>query len=124
MKKNTGLKRIRMAGVYAFNGLLAACRHEAAFRQELILALVFIPAAFLLEVSRVERVLLVAVSVFVLICELLNSAIEAVVDRISLQEHVLSGRAKDLGSGAVLVSLLLWVYVWSDIVLIGHLMGN
>lgn len=119
MQKNTGLKRIRLAGVYAFQGITAALRHEAAFRQELILALVFIPVALMLDITRIERVLLVMVSVLVLIAELVNSAVEAVVDRIGTEHHELSGRAKDMGSGAVLVSLLLWVYVWGDIVIFG-----
>lgn len=123
MKKNTGLKRIMLAGVYSFQGLVAAARHEAAFRQELALALVFIPIAIILDVSRVERVLLVLVTVLVLLTEVLNSAVEAVVDRIGTEHHELSGRAKDMGSGAVLLSLLLWIYVWADIVVWGVWLG-
>ena len=119
MQKNTGLKRIRLAGVYAFQGVRAALRYEAAFRQELLLAVVFIPVAFVLDITRTERVLLVLVSFLVLITELLNSAVEAVVDRIGSEHHELSGRAKDMGSGAVLISLLLWVYVWGEIVIFG-----
>ena len=119
MQKNTGLKRIRLAGVYAFNGLVAAARGEAAFRQELLLAVVFIPIAVLLDISRLERVLLIVVTVLILVAEILNSAIEAVVDRIGPEYHELSGRAKDMGSGAVLICILLWVYVWADIVLLG-----
>jgi len=119
MQKNTGFKRIRLAGVYAFNGVVAATRGEAAFRQELLLALFFVPAALFLDVSRVERVLLILVTVLILITELLNSAIEAVVDRIGPEHHTLSGRAKDMGSGAVMLCLLLWIYVWGDIVVLG-----
>jgi len=119
MQKNTGLKRLLMAGVYAFNGIRAAIRHEAAFRQELFLVAVFLPLVFWLELTSVERVLLVLVTVLVLIVELVNSAIEAVVDRISEEHHELSGRAKDMGSGAVMVALLLWVYVWVDLVIVG-----
>ncbi|MGQ7844287.1 diacylglycerol kinase [Granulosicoccus sp. 3-233] len=119
MQKNTGIRRIRLAGVYAFNGIRAAIHHEAAFRQELILALVFLPLVFLLDVSRVERVLLVSVTALVLIVELVNSAVEAVVDRVSAEHHLLSGRAKDMGSGAVLMTLALWLYVWVDIVVFG-----
>jgi len=119
MQKNTGLKRLQMAGVYAFNGIQAAIRHEAAFRQELFLVAVFLPLVFWLELTSVERVLLVLVTVLVLIVELVNSAIEAVVDRISEEHHELSGRAKDMGSGAVMVALLLWVYVWVDLVIVG-----
>lgn len=119
MQKNTGIRRIRLAGVYAFNGIRAAIRHEAAFRQELLLAVVFLPLVFLLDVSRVERVLLVSVTVLVLIVELINSAVEAVVDRVSAEHHLLSGRAKDMGSGAVMMALGLWLYVWVDIVVVG-----
>ena len=119
MQKNTGLKRIQLAGVYAFNGIRAALRHEAAFRQEALLALVVLPVAFWLEIQSVERVLLVAVTVLVLIVELINSAVEAVVDRISSEHHLLSGRAKDMGSGAVMIALVLWLYVWVEIVVLG-----
>ncbi|MFT5896127.1 MAG: diacylglycerol kinase (ATP) [bacterium] len=119
MQKNTGLKRVVMAGVYSLNGLKAAFANEAAFRQELLLALIFVPLAFFIEVSAVERALLVAVTVLVLIMELLNSALEAVVDRIGKDMHELSGRAKDLGSAAVLVTLLLWAYVWVELVVLG-----
>lgn len=123
MQKNTGFKRIRLAGVYAFNGIRAALHHEAAFRQELLLALIVLPVAFWLDVSRAERILLVLVTVLVLIVELMNSAVEAVVDRVGSEHHLLSGRAKDMGSGAVLVSLLLWVYVWAEVVVLGEWLG-
>ncbi|NND91940.1 MAG: diacylglycerol kinase [Granulosicoccus sp.] len=123
MQKNTGFKRIRLAGVYAFNGIRAALHHEAAFRQELLLALIVLPVAFWLDVSRAERILLVLVTVLVLIVELMNSAVEAVVDRVGSEHHLLSGRAKDMGSGAVLVSLLLWVYVWAEVVVLGGWLG-
>ena len=116
MQKNTGFKRILMAGVYAVAGWRAAARHEAAFRQEAIVAAVALPAALLVDVAPVERVALVAVTALVLVVELLNSAVEAVVDRIGPELHELSGRAKDMGSGAVLVSLLLWVYTWGALV--------
>ena len=107
------------AGVYAFNGVRAALRHEAAFRQEALLAAVFIPIALWLEVAPVERVLLIGATVLVLLMELLNSAVEATVDRIGPEHHELSGRAKDMGSAAVLVSLLLWSYVWFELVVLG-----
>lgn len=119
MKKNTGLKRVVMAGVYSLKGLKAAFAHEAAFRQELLLAVIFVPATFFIDVSALERALLISVTILVLIAELLNSAVEAVVDRIGLEKHELSGRAKDLGSAAVLVSLLLWAYVWIELVVVG-----
>lgn len=108
-----------MAGVYAYQGVCAALRHEAAFRQEALLTIVVLPIAFWLDVTRIERVALVGVTILVLIVELLNSAVEAVVDRIGPEHHELSGRAKDMGSGAVLVSLLLWLYVWTDLVVLG-----
>lgn len=119
MEKNTGIKRILMAGVYAFNGIRAALRHEAAFRQEAVLAVVALAIVVTLDISRLERAMLIGVTVLVLIVEMLNSAIEAVVDRIGPDMHVLSGRAKDMGSGAVMLSLLLWVYVWFELVVLG-----
>jgi diacylglycerol kinase (ATP) len=119
MQKNKGFKRLLLAGVYALNGIRAALRYEAAFRQEALLALVMLPLAFWLDVSRVERVLLIGVTLLVLIVELLNSALEAIVDRVGTDYNLLSGRAKDMGSGAVLLALLLWIYVWVDVALIG-----
>ena len=107
-----------LAGVYAVAGVRAALRHEAAFRQEALLALVFVPLAFFLDVSALERVLLVAVTALVLIVELLNSAIEAVVDRVGPELHELSGRAKDMGSAAVLVTLVLWLFTWVTLVVL------
>lgn len=119
MQKNTGLTRILLAGGYSVNGIRAAFRHEAAFRQELVLAVVFIPVAFWLDITAVERVILIAVTILVMITELMNSAVEAVVDRIGSEHHPLSGQAKDMGSAAVLLSLLLWAYVWIDLVVVG-----
>lgn len=119
MQKNTGLTRILLAGGYSVNGIRAAFRHEAAFRQELVLAVVFIPVAFWLDINAVERVILIAVTILVMITELMNSAVEAVVDRIGTEHHNLSGQAKDMGSAAVLLSLLLWAYVWIDLVVVG-----
>lgn len=119
MQKNTGLKRVVMAGVYSLKGLKAAFANEAAFRQELFLAVIFIPLAFYIDVPAIERVALVAVTVLVLVVELVNSAVEAVVDRIGLEKHELSGRAKDIGSAAVLLCLLLWAYVWIELVVLG-----
>lgn len=111
-QKNTGLRRIILAAGYSLAGLVAAWRHEAAFRQELLLALICVPLAFALPVDQVERVLMVSVIFLILIIELINSAIEAVIDRIGPEHHELSGRAKDLGSAAVLLSLLLAAYIW------------
>ena len=118
MPKNKGFKRIALAGVYAVAGIRAALVNEAAFRQEALLALVFVPLACLLDVAPVERVLLVGVTLLVLVVELLNSAVEAVVDRIGPELHELSGRAKDMGSGGVLVALVLWAWVWIELALL------
>lgn len=118
MEKNTGFKRVVKASVYSFNGLKAAVKNEAAFRQELLLAVIFIPLAIFLDVSALERVALIGVTVLVLIVELLNSAVEAVVDRIGTEYHELAGRAKDLGSAAVFITLLLWAYVWIELTLL------
>jgi diacylglycerol kinase (ATP) len=115
MKGNTGIKRIVLAAGYSAKGLRATYIHEAAFRQEVLLAAILIPLACWLEVAAIERVLMIAAVVLVLIVELLNSAIEAVVDRIGPEQHELSGRAKDIGSAAVLVSLLLTVYIWAAV---------
>lgn len=112
MKKNTGLKRIILAAGYSISGFKAAFQHEAAFRQELLLTIILIPLACWLNVAALERVLMISVLFLVLIVELLNSAIEAIVDRIGPEHHELSGRAKDLGSAAVLISLLLTGYIW------------
>jgi diacylglycerol kinase (ATP) len=112
MKKNTGFKRIFLAGGYSLAGLSAAYRQEAAFRQELLLAAVLIPLACWLRVAPLERMLMIATLLLVLVVELLNSAIEAVVDRVGSEHHELSGRAKDMGSAAVLISLILTAYVW------------
>lgn len=113
--KKTGLTRIINAGGYSLNGIRLAFKSEAAFRQECALALIAFPVAFLLPVSMAERVLLIGTTFLVLIVELLNSAVEAVVDRVSLEAHPLSGQAKDIGSAAVLVALLLWGYAWFEV---------
>jgi diacylglycerol kinase (ATP) len=112
-----GAGRIVAAGRNSWQGIKAAWRLEAAFRQEVLLLGVLLPVALLVPVSGIERVLLAGSLLLVLIVELLNSAIEAVVDRISLDHHELSGRAKDLGSAAVLFSLLLVLLAWSLILL-------
>lgn len=114
MRKNTGIKRIVLAGGYSLKGFHAALTNEAAFRQEVLLAIIMVPAAFWLPVERIERVLMIASIFLVMVVELLNSAIETIVDRISLERHELSGRAKDLGSAAVLASLLLTAYIWGE----------
>jgi len=114
MKKNTGLKRIFQATGHSLAGLKATFFHEAAFRQEVLLCCLLAPIAFWLDVQPQQRVMMIAVLFLVLIVELLNSAIEAVVDRIGSERHELSGRAKDIGSAAVFVSLLLVGYIWIE----------
>lgn len=114
-KGRTGLSRIVHATGYSAQGLSAAVRHESAFRQELLLALVMLPAALWLARSWVEGVLLVGTVLLVLVVELLNSGIEAVVDRVSYEHHDLSKRAKDYGSAAVLISLLLCGGTWGSL---------
>ena len=115
MERNTGIKRILLATGYSAKGLRSAFVHEAAFRQEVFLALVLIPVACVLDIDSLERILMVVSLALVLIVELLNSAVEAVVDRFGGEHHELSGRAKDIGSAAVFVSLLLLVYTWASI---------
>lgn len=109
---NTGLCRLINATRFSWLGLCAAARHEAAFRQELAASVVIVPLALWLGQSGIERALLLAVWLLVLITELLNSSIEAVVDRFGGEYHELSGRAKDIGSAAVLVALLNAAIVW------------
>jgi diacylglycerol kinase (ATP) len=112
-----GWRRIVNALGYSLDGLKAALSGEAAFRQLVALNMVLIPISFFLDVSAVEQALMVAVCLFSLIIELLNSAIEAVVDRVSLERHVLSKNAKDMGSAAQLVGLCTIVAVWALILL-------
>jgi len=111
-KGKTGLRRVLNAAGYSWAGLCAAYKHESAFRQELWLALVLVPLALYLGETAIEQVLMVGSLLLVLIVELLNSAIEASVDRISLEHHLLIKRAKDMGSAAVLLALLNAVVVW------------
>jgi diacylglycerol kinase (ATP) len=109
---NTGIRRIVNATFYSLAGLRAAWQHEAAFRQEVTLAVVLIPTGVWLGRTAVERSLLIGTCLLVLIVELLNSGIEAIVDRVGTEPHRLSGQAKDLGSAAVFVSLTLVLVVW------------
>lgn len=111
-KGKTGLARILNAFRYSLAGLSEAYRHEEAFRQETWLALVLVPAAFFMPVGGLGKALMVASVLLVLVVELLNSAIEAVVDRVSLEHHHLAKRAKDVGSAAVMISLLNVAAVW------------
>ncbi|QUM81494.1 diacylglycerol kinase [Moritella sp. 5] len=114
----TGFKRIFKATGYSMKGLRAAFKYESGVRQELLLLLIFTPIAFMLDVTNVEKILLVGTLVLVLIVELLNSAVESTVDRIGCEYHELSGRAKDIGSAAVFVSLCLAAFVWFMIVVL------
>ena len=113
---NTGIRRLLRATVYSVQGFVHAFRNEAAFRQELALTVVLVPAALWLGRDVIERAMLVAVLFFVLAVELLNSAVEAAVDRHGDEHHELSGAAKDLGSAAVFVSLTIVVVVWGAVV--------
>ena len=117
--KPRGIDRILRAARASWNGLAGCYREEAAFRQELALAVVVIPLGLWLGHTGVERALLVAPMLLVLIVELLNSAIEATVDRIGPERHLLSGLAKDIGSAAVLMSFILLAVVWL-LVLLGR----
>lgn len=110
---NKGFTRIIKAAGYSWAGLKAAFKHEAAFRQELALCLVLIPLGVWLGQTGIERALLIGCLLLVLIIELVNSAIEAVVDRFGGEQHELSGRAKDIGSAAVFIALLNVIVVWA-----------
>lgn len=110
-----GIRRLLLAFVNSWKGFVGAFRSEAAFRQEVALAVVLIPLGVWLGKTALEKALLVASVLFVLIVELLNTGIETVVDRIGLERHELSGLAKDVGSTAVLLSIALLVVVWSAI---------
>ncbi|MEW5890555.1 MAG: diacylglycerol kinase [Pseudomonadota bacterium] len=112
-KNSSGLRRILDAFGYSLDGLRAALRHEAAFRQEVLLAALLIPLALWLPVGGAAKALLVGSVLLVLIVELINSAVEATVDRISLERHALAKRAKDTGSAAVLVAFVNLVAVWA-----------
>jgi diacylglycerol kinase (ATP) len=111
-KGKTGFRRIWNATLYSVAGLRAAFRHEDAFRQEVMLAAVLIPAALLLPASGGGKALMVGSVVLVLVVELLNSAVEATVDRVSLDHHALAKRAKDIGSAAVMLALINVPVVW------------
>src|SRR4051794_3402215 len=111
-RSRNGLTRLWNALFYSLDGLSAAFRHEDAFRQEVLMALILIPIAVHAPASGPGKALMVASVLLVLIVELLNSAIEAVTDRISLEDHVLAKRAKDMGSAAVMVALINVPAVW------------
>lgn len=112
-KSKSGLTRIFAAFFYSMDGFKSAWKYEHAFRQELMLVIVASIIAMLLPVSAFEKLIMVAVLVLILVVELINSAIEAVVDRVSLERHELSKNAKDFGSAAVLLTFLIAVATWA-----------
>ncbi|WP_374963248.1 diacylglycerol kinase [Spongiibacter tropicus] len=113
----TGLWRILDATRYSQKGLRAAWQHEEAFRQECMLAALMLPLAFWLGNTALERSVLIIPVLLVVIVELINSAIEAAIDRIGPDRHPLSGQAKDIGSAAVFISLLLCATVWGMLII-------
>ncbi|MEA9393007.1 diacylglycerol kinase [Acerihabitans sp. TG2] len=110
--QTSGLARIYKATGYSIKGFCAAWRHEAAFRQEVVVAVIAIILACYLETDAISRILLIGSVWLVVLVEIINSAIEAVVDRIGPEQHPLSGRAKDLGSAAVTLAIVLSVFIW------------
>ena len=114
-KSKSGLRRIFSAFFYSIDGFRSAWRNEHAFRQELVLVVIGVVAALALPVSAFEKLFMIAVLILILVVELLNSAIEAVVDRVSLERHTLSKNAKDFGSAAVLLTVLIAVATWTVI---------
>lgn len=115
--KLTGTHRLVSAFVNSWKGFKGAWRAEAAFRQEVLLAIVLIPLGLYLGKTGIEKALLVGSVLFVLIVELLNTGIEAVVDRVGLERHELSGLAKDVGSTAVLIAFLFLIVIWAGVLL-------
>ena len=113
--QRSGLKRIYWATYYSYLGIRAAWKNEAAFRQEILLMVILLPAALWLGQTVEQRLLLIIPCFIVVIAELINSAIEAVVDRIGTEMHVLSGQAKDIGSAAVFFGLMLTALSWGMI---------
>lgn len=113
--KNTGFVRLYFATIYSVKGLVAAFKSEGAVRQELAVMLILIPLAWVLDVTLAERILLIASLALVLITELLNTAIESLADRVSTEIHVLIAKAKDIGSAAVFIALLLALFTWGTI---------
>jgi len=112
-----GVKRFINAILFSIKGFKAAWKHEEAFRQEVLAFIIAVPSAFWLTDNNIERILLIASVVLVMIVELINSAVEAVVDRIGVEYHELAGRAKDIGSAAVMLSIMLAIATWSLILI-------
>ena len=118
-RKNQGLQRLVKATAYSWAGLCAVWRHEAAFRQEILLACITFPLGLWLGENGVERALLLGSILLIMIVELINSAVEAVVDRHGTEFHELAGRAKDIGSAAVLLTLINAAMIWCLVLLAG-----
>ncbi|MEB3767367.1 diacylglycerol kinase [Acinetobacter sp. MD2] len=116
-KGKTGLQRILNATGYSMAGFKSAFRHEAAFRQIVLLNIVLLPINLYLNLTKIEHLLLILVGLLALIVELFNSAIEAVVDRVSLEKHPLAKNAKDMGSAAQFVALSIIAITWAMILL-------
>ena len=116
-KQNKGLARIYHAFLYSIAGLISAWKNEAAFRQEFVIAIILIPIAFWLGQNAFQIGLLILPIFIVLITELLNSAIETTINRISEEQHALSKQAKDIASAAVFISLMLFIVIWSLVIL-------
>ncbi len=116
-KSKSGLRRIFSAFFYSLDGFRAAWRNEHAFRQELVLVIIGIIVALILPVSAFEKLMMIAVLLQILVVELINSAIEAVVDRVSLERHRLSKNAKDFGSAAVLLTLIMGIATWAVVLI-------
>ncbi|ORT51333.1 diacylglycerol kinase [Vibrio sp. qd031] len=114
---DSGFKRVVNAAQYSLQGLRATFKHEMAFRQELAVVAILIPVTFFLDVTINEQLALIVSLLLVLLVELLNSAVEAAVDRISEEPHELAGRAKDMSSAAVMVSLIIAVVIWGGVIL-------
>lgn len=115
--KPSGVTRLLRAFGHSMRGFVGVYKHEAAFRQELLLAVVLVPLGVYLGHTGIERALLIGSVLFVLVVEILNSGIEAVVDRIGLERHELSGLAKDLGSAAVFLALVMVAVTWGFVLL-------
>jgi diacylglycerol kinase (ATP) len=117
MAKKTGIRRLISAFYYSLAGFRAAWKNEEAFRQEIIIGIFIIPVGLWLGETGTQRALLIGIYFLIPLVELINSAIEATVDRVGKERHELSGRAKDLGSAAVLLSILIAIIVWAIILI-------
>lgn len=111
-KKFTGFKRMLWATFYSYKGLNSALRHEVAFRQEFIAFVLLLPVVFWIDFTAIERFILIVSMIAVMVVELINSAIESMLDRVNLEHHLLTGRAKDYGSLAVLLTLIISITAW------------